>query len=84
MEFNYIAVYRSGRDYFPISIFVQGNGTYPHNIYCKDDLVDLLLEYECPADNAIACKKTILDYDSYLEDRENIINGLLKILDGQD
>lgn len=81
MESNYIVVYRSGRDYFPISIFITGRGTEPYIVNSEEDVVDLILKTECPADGAVVCKKTILDFNSYMEDRINLITPLFEMLD---
>ena len=86
MEYNYIVAYRSGINYYPISIFVnheeQINDFHP--VTCEEDLVNIVLGYCDPLDDAVVCKKTLLDYDAYCEDRYNITNGLLAILDEQD
>ena len=78
---NYIITYRSGIDCYPISIFIQEEHAADYNITCEEDAVNMVLKYGNPAFHEVACKKTLLDYDSYVDDRDNIIIGMLNILD---
>lgn len=82
MTYNYIVAYRSGRNYSPTSIFISGDildSRYP--VYNEWDAIDVVLQYCNPADKAVAAKRTILDYDAYMEDQYNLTIGLLNVLD---
>ena len=77
---NYIAAYRNSTG-MPIGIFVNGNvidSTFP--VTCEDDLIKIVQDYCLPLDNEVVVKKTLLDYDSFLADRDNIIEGMLNIV----
>lgn len=77
---NYIAAYRSSAG-MPIGVFVNGNtvdSTFP--VTCEDDLIKIVQDYCLPLDNEVVVKKTLLDYGSFLADRDNIIAGMLNIV----
>lgn len=81
---NYIAAYRNSNE-IPIGIFVNGNvvdSTFP--VTCEDDLIKIVQDYCFPLDNEVVVKKTLLDYDSFLADRNNIIARMLDIVEPEE
>lgn len=81
MKENYIAAYRSKKDQYPVSMFVEGDvvdASFPINN--EWDLIDIVLTYCDPLDGEVVVKKTILDYNSYREDQLNLTLGMLTAL----
>lgn len=79
---NYIVAYKSSKEYFPISLYITVPSIIGDKFYVEsvDDIFSLVLNYCDPADDAVACKETLLDYQSYLEDRFNLTNNLISVL----
>lgn len=81
MTENYIVAYRANGTYTPISIFINGDvidATFP--IKDEWDAIEMVLKFCNPADREVVAKKTILNYDAYREDVDNITLGMLEIL----
>ena len=81
MTENYIVAYRANKTYTPISLFINGDvidSTFP--IRNEWDAIDMVLEFCDPADREVVSKKTILSYEAYKEDVENITLGMLEVL----
>lgn len=72
---NYIIAFRGRSSQAPISVFVKGE------YYLNLDYVANIFEAEA---DALIVSETLLDYDSYYEDRTNITLNLLKVLDETD
>lgn len=78
---NYIVAYRANKTYTPISIFINGDvidSTFP--IRNEWDAIEMVLKFCNPANREVIAKKTILNYEAYKEDMENITFGMLKVL----
>lgn len=81
MTENYIVAYRANKTYTPISIFIDGttiDPTFP--IRNGWDAVEMVLKFCNPADGEVVAKKTILNYEAYKEDADNITLGMLEVL----
>ena len=79
---NYIVAYRTFKDYIPISIFIDGDiidESFP--VLNEWDAINMVLQFCNPADREVVAKKTILDYEAYKDDLDNITLGMIKALD---
>lgn len=75
---NYLVVYVSKYTNTPISIFIPKEYCGDYTLSCEEDIAKLVEDYCSP--DGIVCKKTLLDYDSYVEDQDNLIKGMLEVL----